>query len=71
MQQLTIVFSSLEKFKLLPFEIMQIINLRPSTPVELQLVMEESEERLGVDQVEELLNIVAECLPPPPPKKEK
>uniref|UniRef100_A0A914C280 DNA-directed RNA polymerase III subunit RPC9 n=1 Tax=Acrobeloides nanus TaxID=290746 RepID=A0A914C280_9BILA len=55
---------SVEKFKLFPFEIMQLINLRPSTQVELQLLIEEAEERLTVDQVDELLKMIKNCLPP-------
>lgn len=62
---------SVGKFKLMPAEIMQIINLRPISLVELQLVVEESEERLSVDQVEELLRIISDCLPEPPKKSEE
>lgn len=51
------------KFKLTAAETMQIINLRPEHPIEVQLVVEECEERLSEEEVLELINIVVEYFP--------
>ena len=40
-----------------------MINQRPVSPVEIQLLIENSEERLSEAQVEALLLLVAESLP--------
>ena len=40
-----------------------MINQRPVSPVEIQLLIENSEERLTEAQVERLLEIVADSLP--------
>jgi len=44
-------------------EMVQIANLRPRSPVEVQLVVEECEERMTEEEVEELIEIVASTLP--------
>lgn len=44
-------------------EIFLLINQRPVSPVEIQLLIENSEERLTEAQVERLLEIVADNLP--------
>ncbi|KAK6047453.1 RNA polymerase III subunit C17 [Cooperia oncophora] len=54
-------------FKLTAAETMQLINLRPSTTTEVQLLIEESEERLKTEEkLESLVNIVVDCLPSRP-----
>ncbi|CAF0731337.1 unnamed protein product [Didymodactylos carnosus] len=52
-----------DKYNLRKLEILQMLNLRPSTPVELQLIIEDSETRLSDQQIDELLNIIVTLLP--------
>ncbi|KHN71440.1 hypothetical protein Tcan_02266 [Toxocara canis] len=57
-------------FQLTAAEILQVINLRPSTEIEVQLIVEECEERLTEEQMTQLVNIVCENLPPRPSSEE-
>lgn len=66
LQQPDIVKEFLRKvqpFKLTKAEKLQLLNHRPTTAVEIQLLIEESEERLTEEQTESLLNIISEVLP--------
>ena len=36
------------------------MNSLPRTPVEIQLIIEESEERLSMEEIDELLAVIAE-----------
>lgn len=47
-------------------ELLQVVNTRPTSAVEVQILVEESEERLSDQQVEQLLEVVARELPEPP-----
>ncbi|POO02092.1 RNA polymerase II, Rpb [Trema orientale] len=54
-----------KKYDLAKAEVLNIINIRPTTPVEIYSMIEQCDDRFG-DTVEELVEIVAEVLPPPP-----
>ena len=50
-------------FSLSKHEVVQLINHRPGSAVEIQLLLEGSEERLTESQVEDILEIVSQTLP--------
>lgn len=51
-----------DKFRLTKAEKLQILNQRPNTLVELQLLIEENEERFSEDAMDQLLTIVNDVL---------
>lgn len=57
-------YQEIKKFNLKKTEILQILNLRPTTPVELQLIIEDSETRLSETESNELIDIIRTQLPP-------
>ena len=58
------LYNEVQKFDLRKHEILQILNLRPTTPVELQLIIEDSETRLTEAQSNELIDLIRTKLPP-------
>lgn len=59
-----------DKYKLTKAERLQVINLRPSSAVEIHLIVEDCEERMAADAVDEFLGTV-DALPQPPEKPEE
>lgn len=51
------------EFNLTKIEKLQLINQRPISAVELQVLIEDSEERFTLEQMDELLDIVLESFP--------
>ena len=52
-----------EQYKLTKIEKLQLLNQRPASAVELQLLIEDSEERFTIEQMDELLEFVQQNLP--------
>jgi len=51
------------EFKLTKIEKLQLINQRPASAVELQILIEDNEERFTLEQMDDLLDFVLENLP--------
>ncbi|KAH8547554.1 HRDC-like protein [Umbelopsis sp. PMI_123] len=62
-QQVLAFLEAMKKWQLTKAEKLQILNLRPKTPVELHILIEECEERYSGEQLEELLEIIMQVLP--------
>ena len=51
------------EFKLTKVERLQIVNHQPKTAVELQVLIEDAEERFTIDQIDKLLEFISDNLP--------
>ncbi|KAL4707388.1 hypothetical protein ACJJTC_008573 [Scirpophaga incertulas] len=56
---------ALKPFKLTKTEKLMMVNTPPRTELEIQLIVQESEERLSEEEVRKIVTIANECLPPP------
>ena len=52
-----------EKYQLTKVEKLQLLNQRPASAVELQLFVENSEERFTIEQMDEILEFINNSLP--------
>jgi len=62
-ESITKCIKALEPFNLNKTEKLMFINTPPTTALEIQLMVEESEERLTEEQVQQILDILAEHFP--------
>ncbi|OAD58296.1 DNA-directed RNA polymerase III subunit RPC9 [Eufriesea mexicana] len=53
---------AMEPFKLTKCEKLTLLNMCPKTPLEIQLIVEDSEDRLTDEEVDSLLQVVANYL---------
>ncbi|XP_068629950.1 DNA-directed RNA polymerase III subunit RPC9 [Battus philenor] len=56
----------MKKFKLTKMEKLMMVNTPPRTELEIQLIVQESEERLSEEDVHNIIDIVNEFFPPVP-----
>lgn len=61
--QITKFKKAVEIYNLTKAEVLQLINLVPRSEVEVQVIIEECDERLSEHQVEQLLTILRVCFP--------
>lgn len=62
-EQISAFKQAIAPYKFTKAEVLQLINHRPMSAVEIQLFIEESEERLSEEDVEKVLDIITRCFP--------
>ncbi|KAK6945495.1 RNA polymerase subunit Rpb4/RPC9 [Dillenia turbinata] len=62
---INVLFDKCKNYNLAPAEILNIINIRPSSVVEIDPIIEQCESRFG-EGIQDLVDLVTEVLPPPP-----
>ncbi|KAJ2804648.1 hypothetical protein H4R20_002426, partial [Coemansia guatemalensis] len=62
-EQVTALKQQLDSLELTKAEVMQIINHRPKSLVELHLIIEECDERFSVEELEHIVETILETLP--------
>ncbi|KAJ0180752.1 hypothetical protein K1T71_004156 [Dendrolimus kikuchii] len=55
---------AMKKYKLTKTEKLMMVNTPPRTELEIQLIVQESEERLSESDVKDIISLVNEVLPP-------
>lgn len=63
--------TALKEYKLTKAEKLMLLNNPPTTALEVQVMVEESEERFSEEEVEKLLGIIQETLSTPPKEEEE
>ncbi|XP_021180880.2 DNA-directed RNA polymerase III subunit RPC9 [Helicoverpa armigera] len=63
-QSIQSFLEAMKKFKLTKTEKLMMVNTPPRTELEIQLIVQESEERLSEDEVRQIIELVNEFLPP-------
>lgn len=63
--------SKCSQFELTRVEKLQLLNQRPTNAVELQLLIESSEERFTLEQMDEILDFINQTLPLPQTDQEE
>ncbi|CAG8721076.1 18814_t:CDS:2 [Acaulospora morrowiae] len=64
-EQIESILDSLKKYNLTKSEKLQIINLRPQNLVDLELIIEDCEDRFQVDTLREMIYVIGTKLPMP------
>lgn len=62
---------AMKPFNLTKSEKLTLLNICPKTALEIQLIIEESEERLSTEEVESLLEIIQNCFEEPLDEQEE
>ncbi|CAM0141319.1 hypothetical protein VKS41_003979 [Umbelopsis sp. WA50703] len=61
--QVAAFLEEMKTWRLTKGEKLQILNLRPKTPVDLHILIEECEERYGPEELEQFLELILKLLP--------
>ncbi|KAI6216317.1 hypothetical protein M3Y99_01826600 [Aphelenchoides fujianensis] len=64
------LMKEMQKFKMTPAELLQVVNLRPRNLVDIEMILEECDERYTEEQTAEMLDLIKRHLPEAPVKTE-